>query len=138
MQQITPLLAAPKIAGLLPASCGTSTFCFTDQRLAGLAHETRQRLITSCQQLFTVALDILTQPDEKQVLFNIACTRFAIDIERLATAPTRRSLIPTIHQPLRFRSRAEMDAEVQILVDQMRANFSQCHIKYKAGEVSHD
>jgi hypothetical protein len=136
MQAMTPfLLTAPKIAGLLPASTGSTTFQLTDTRLAALSYDTRQHLISACQQLFSLALDCLTSAEPKIPALNMACMRFAAEIERLA-APYSRPSSP-LRPPLRYRSRAEMDAELQGITDQLLEHLNQLPSRRIAGEVSH-
>jgi hypothetical protein len=135
MQQIVPLLAAPKIAGLLAAPAGSTTFQFSDGRLAGLTHDTRQHLISACQQLFILALDVLTSDESKTPALNIACMRFAGEIERLATPKGHSS--SSLRQPLRYRSRVEMDAELQGITEQLLDHLGDLPSRRIAGEVRH-
>jgi hypothetical protein len=135
MQSVTLLLNAPKIAGLLAASVGPTTFQFSDGRLAGLTHDTRHNLISACQQLLSLALDCLTSAESKTPALNMACMRFAGEIERLATPNSRPS--SSLRQPLRYRSRVEMDAELQGITEQLLDHLNQLPSRRIAGEVSH-
>ncbi len=128
MQPIMLQIAAPQIAGLLPArvtSRDNATYQYSDSRLATLSPAARRQLANATDVLLSLALACLSDPTANPATLSVGCMRFANDIAYL----TSHSRVPTgIPAPMpaplipkqRYRTRAEMDAEVHTIIDQMQ------------------
>ena len=121
------LLAAPPIAGLLPATVSSSTvnhrdnhhqYQYADPSLALLPPMTRTQLFEAADQLLKNAVSFLSAASQA-VDFEAAGLQFMRDVKALSTTP-----IVEVITPSRYRSREEMDAELQVIVDEMATHLA--------------
>ena len=116
------LIAAPHIAGLLPARVRTTptAFCYSNTELSTLPDQLRAHLFAAAESILDATVGCLQRKSYPYELQR-AALHFADEIASLITSAQATPLSPARS---RYRTRQEMDAEVQGIVTHLHERIA--------------
>jgi hypothetical protein len=122
-----PLLTAPRIAGLLPATVPLhhgqeqTGFSYTNPALINFDRDVQTQLFNAATQFLDVSIDFLMAPN-KVSIHNAVC-EFILTLKHIEQPDKPAQHAQSIVMPASYRSIQEMNAELNSLLHEMQREF---------------